>query len=675
MAGKPLGSAGRSKLPIKSITRGHDPRRTSSPPRLSDLRRTNGASTSPTAARLCSPLTGSAATRRKPSQSPQASRSGGFASRSSVARYANRGITRTGSDMKPRAVGRSRTPEPSTRRPDPQAAAAPAPSPAVESADTPAFEQCADAGALRAIELPGAMSEDGLIAAAMRLPPDVQRRVVSRLCWNLMCPERSTCSVAKAAHAPIGISVEFPSCRLASVAPGSAAALQGVGAFAGRRLTHVDGREIRCPTDLQLAEEDATVVTLHFVGEDDDRRDDDDFYAKSRSGRSSPLHGVKPYILVNFGIDPQSLRVDKGTELGRGSFGIVYRGDYQATDVAVKVCKHGSQMSEDEITEWKKEVRIMTRLRHPNVLMLFGACFETGNLMIVTEICNRGSLRRVLRRQSDRGPDHPNAPTWGMKCDWAMQIAKGMAFLHYKRIFHRDLKPSNVFVAGNTMKIADFGLSKFRGRDERLVGDMRKSFAGQGSLGGAAPSVPSPTAAAASDLKDSFALPIAGNTPKMQAARDPYTGQRREPCGSNEEASIPGTFAFIAPEVWAEDPFREGADMYSFGVTVIEMFSHHVPFDLDLATDCSWRIMTGRSRPTLPEQLGGKPVPAELRQLVGRCCDFVEAERPSFVDTARTFRQLLDREWVHDVAPVLRIDGEMPAIEVTGPPHPKCSAW
>eukprot|EP00756_Hemistasia_phaeocysticola_P004862 Hpha_TRINITY_DN13049_c0_g1::TRINITY_DN13049_c0_g1_i1::g.69058::m.69058 len=519
-------------------------------------------------------------------------------------------------------------------------------------------------------ELPGMSSEDALLAAVMRLTPDQQRRVANRICWSILCTDKNVVQVAKPADAATGLSIEFPSCRLAGCVKGSAAAMQGLQSFAGRKVTHIDQREIRCPTDVKLAEAGATLVTVHFGCDEEEKKEKEveEFYAKSVSGRCSPLEGVKPYILVNFGIDPLALRVDQSTELGRGSFGIVYRGDYQATDVAVKVCKHGGPMSEEETTEWKKEVRIMTRLRHPNVLMLFGACFETGNLMIVTEICNRGSLRRVLRKLSEKGPRYAGAPTWGTKVDWAMQIARGMAFLHYKRIFHRDLKPSNVFVAGNNMKIADFGLSRFRGRDERLVGDMRKSFAGSAGLNPSFASSPQN-----GPLKDSFSLPIHG-TPKMSAARDPYTGQRAVPSGSNDEASIPGTFAFIAPEVWAEDVFREGADVYSYGVSVIEIISHHVPFDLDLAQDCSWRVMTGRSRPTLPDTLAGVQVPEDLRQFVKRCCSFLESERPSFVDISRHLRKELDKPWASETAAVPSQGGE-PAIEESGPPHPKCANW
>eukprot|EP00756_Hemistasia_phaeocysticola_P018181 Hpha_TRINITY_DN1557_c0_g1::TRINITY_DN1557_c0_g1_i1::g.57253::m.57253 len=649
----------RNKSAGKHTSAYADPhKRTASPPRLAELRKK--ASLSPNMpSRVVGSGVGQQQPRRKASQSPAQVGRTGAALRGSKGKrepvMPARQPVRKGSQVG--AVARSRTPDQAHRA-------------TLSMSDTfgagPVLER---SGSPLRQELPGMQNEDAVLAAVMRLTPDQQRRIANRICWNLLAG-KNVAQIAKSADASIGLSIEFPSCRLAGCVKGSAAAMQGFQSFVGRTVTHIDQREIRCPTDVELAEQGTTLVTVHFGSGDEEKKDDDEFYAKSASGHSSPLQGVKPYILVNFGIDPLALRVDRGVELGRGSFGIVYRGDYQATDVAVKVCKHGGPMSEEETTEWKKEVRIMTRLRHPNVLMLFGACFETGNLMIVTEICSRGSLRRVLRKLSEKGPRYAGAPSWGTKADWAMQIARGMAFLHYKRIFHRDLKPSNVFVAGNNMKIADFGLSRFRGRDERLVGDMRKSFAGNPSL--INPSFSAPQTGG--PLKDSFALPIHG-TPKISAARDPYTGQRMAQGGSNEEASIPGTFAFIAPEVWGEDGFREGADVYSYGVSVIEIFAHHVPFDLDLAQDCSWRIMTGRSRPVLPATLAGQRVPDDLRQLVKRCCAFLESERPSFVDISRHLRKEADKPWTSDTAAVPAQDGDPPAIEETGPPHPKCANW
>ena len=125
----------------------------------------------------------------------------------------------------------------------------------------------------------------------------------------------------------------------------------------------------------------------------------------------------------------------------------------------MKVLRSDKAWSEDELEVWKTEVKIMTLLRHPNILMLLGAVFEKERLAIITEYCESGTLQEAFKNMMEADMK----VVWSRKISWMMHIAKGMAFLHHKRIFHRDLKSANVFVTGDTMKIADFGLSKMGG--------------------------------------------------------------------------------------------------------------------------------------------------------------------------------------------------------------------
>ena len=204
---------------------------------------------------------------------------------------------------------------------------------------------------------------------------------------------------------------------------------------------------------------------------------------KTTNGKCSSdpalLKGIDKDMLSNFGIDFEDLTVDKTSVLGSGGFGTVYLGDYQATDVAVKIHRADKEWTEDELDVWKREVKIMTLLRHPNILMLLGAVFEKERLAIITEYCDEGTLQQMLFRKSSK----QTPVTWERKLHWLMQVAKGMAFLHYKRIFHRDLKSANVFVTGDTMKIADFGLSKLgKGHDERLASSLRSDSRNETSM-------------------------------------------------------------------------------------------------------------------------------------------------------------------------------------------------
>jgi serine/threonine-protein kinase CTR1 len=77
-----------------------------------------------------------------------------------------------------------------------------------------------------------------------------------------------------------------------------------------------------------------------------------------------------------------------GERIGQGSYGKVYRADWQGSDVAVKVFLD-QHVQMEAIEEFKAEVAIMRRLRHPNVVLFMGAVTKPPNLSIITEFCPR----------------------------------------------------------------------------------------------------------------------------------------------------------------------------------------------------------------------------------------------------------------------------------------------
>lgn len=145
--------------------------------------------------------------------------------------------------------------------------------------------------------------------------------------------------------------------------------------------------------------------------------------------------------------------------IGAGSFGTVHRADWHGSDVAVKILMEQDFLAE-RFRDFLREVSIMKRLRHPNIVLFMGAVTQPPNLSIVTEYLSRGSLYRLLHKPGAREMLDERR-----RLNMAYDVAKGMNYLHRRNppIVHRDLKSPNLLVDKKyTVKVCDFGLSRLK---------------------------------------------------------------------------------------------------------------------------------------------------------------------------------------------------------------------
>ncbi|KAL6966733.1 hypothetical protein U1Q18_032524 [Sarracenia purpurea var. burkii] len=202
-------------------------------------------------------------------------------------------------------------------------------------------------------------------------------------------------------------------------------------------------------------------------------------------------------------------------ELGRGGFGVVYKGELEdGTKIAVKRMEVGV-ISSKALDEFQAEIAVLSKVRHRHLVSLFGYSVEANERLLVYEYMPQGALSRHLFHWKTLNLE---PLSWTKRLNVALDVARGMQYLHtlaHQSFIHRDLKSSNILLGDDfRAKVSDFGLVK-------LAPDREKSVA----------------------------------------------------------TRLAGTFGYLAPEYAVTGKITTKADVFSFGVVLMELLTGLMALD------------------------------------------------------------------------------------------------
>lgn len=207
------------------------------------------------------------------------------------------------------------------------------------------------------------------------------------------------------------------------------------------------------------------------------------------ASRPSPSKDAAPF--EEWEINPREIHLKN--VIARGTFGTVHKGEYKGQAVAVKLLEWGEEntMKKSEVqyyrNQFRQEVAVWHKLDHPNVTTFIGASMGNSDLRIpsavagddgfhhvpnnaccvVVEYLAGGTLKDYLIRNRRRKLSYKTV------VELALDVSRGLAYLHSQKIAHRDVKTENMLLdTSRHVKIADFGVARVEASNPKdMTGD------------------------------------------------------------------------------------------------------------------------------------------------------------------------------------------------------------
>uniref|UniRef100_M4DHQ8 RING-type E3 ubiquitin transferase n=1 Tax=Brassica campestris TaxID=3711 RepID=M4DHQ8_BRACM len=278
-------------------------------------------------------------------------------------------------------------------------------------------------------------------------------------------------------------------------------------------------------------------------------------------------------------------------KIGEGGYGPVYKAVLDYTSVAIKILKSGITQG---LKQFQQEVEVLSSMRHPNMVILLGACPEYGCL--VYEYMENGTLEDRLFCKDDTPP-----LSWRARFRIAAEVATGLLFLHHAKpdpLVHRDLKPANILLDRHfTSKISDVGLARL---------------------------VPSSVADSYSNYHMTSAAVLEKCVQSLHGTTVLMFVCLFSPLWYEET----GTFCYIDPEYQQTGLLGVKSDLYSFGVVLLQMITAMPAMGLGHKVEMA--VENNKLSELFDPKVSEWPEEEtlELAKLALQCCELRKRDRP-----------------------------------------------
>ena len=148
-------------------------------------------------------------------------------------------------------------------------------------------------------------------------------------------------------------------------------------------------------------------------------------------------------------------------QLGKGGYGKVYQVRNKKTG-ELRACKQLSKLNISDLVKFEREIDILIKTDHPNIIKLYDVFESNHNLYLVMEECNGGELFDKILEHIEKEEMYSEKEAANI----LLQVMSAVEYCHNNGICHRDLKPENLLYLkkgneeNNPLKVIDFGLSQ-----------------------------------------------------------------------------------------------------------------------------------------------------------------------------------------------------------------------